>query len=152
MGNNSGIHPPFLRDIWSRKTSETLFLFVIFSILNLVQQKVNGLAICSKNQFRDNFIRNRLEKLVPVTNITSPGTKKTEKKKPTNLFSNLDYFGPIWGAPPRIFQGFPMDFPRISHGFPKDFPWISHHPFLNFRGGRGSGRQISRPGSLGRAL
>ena len=38
----------------------------------------------------------------------------------------------------------PPDFPRISHGFPKDFPWISYPlPSLNFRGGRGSGRQIS---------
>ena len=51
-----------------------IMLFVIFSILDLGQQKVNGLAICSKNQFQDYFIRNRLEKLVPVTNITSPGT------------------------------------------------------------------------------
>ena len=66
--------PPFFRDIWSRKTSETLFLFVIFSILDLGRKKNNGLAICSKNQFPDYFIRNRIEKLVPVTNITSPGT------------------------------------------------------------------------------
>ena len=50
---------------------------------------------------------------------------KKPKNKPTNLFSNLDLFGPIWGAPPRIFQGFPMDFPRIFHGFPT-------HPSLNF--------------------
>ena len=33
VGNNSWMDSPFFRDIWSHKTSETLFSFVIFSIL-----------------------------------------------------------------------------------------------------------------------
>ena len=36
--------------------------------------KVDDLLTSPINQFRDYFIRNRLEKLVPVNNITSPGT------------------------------------------------------------------------------
>ena len=82
---------------------------------------------------------------VSATELELRTTKLKKTEKTTNLFSNLDFFGPIWGAPPRISQGFPMDSPRIFHGFPTP-------PSLNFRGGRGSGRQISRPGSLGRAL
>ena len=81
---------------------------------------------------------------VSATELELRTTKLKKPEKTTNLFSNLDFVGPIWGAPPRIFQRCSMDFPRIFHGFPT-------HPFLSFRGGRGSGRQISRPGSLGRA-
>ena len=64
-------------------------MFVISSILDLVQQKVNVLGTSPRNQFRDYFIRNRLEKLVPVINGTSRELKNP-KTKPTNLFSNLD--------------------------------------------------------------
>ena len=50
-------------------------IFVCYFLnIGLGPKKINGLAICSENQFRDYFIRNRLEKLVPVTNIMSPGT------------------------------------------------------------------------------
>ena len=40
-----GFIPPFLGDIWSHKTSETLFLFVIFSILarHLLEKSISGL-------------------------------------------------------------------------------------------------------------
>ena len=58
--------------IWSHKTSETLIFLlffqysvVIFSILG-GPKKVNDLLTSPSNQFRDYFIRNRLEKLVPL--------------------------------------------------------------------------------------
>ena len=133
--------PPFFRDIWSHKTSETLFLFVIFSILDLVQQKVNVLGTSPRNQFRDYHTWNRIEKLMPQLWNFSPQTLKTLQKT-ANLFSNLDFL-PKSGFPKTL--DLSMDFPRIFHGFPTP-------PSLNFRGGRGSGRQISRPGSLGQAL
>ena len=67
---------------------------------------------------------------------------KPKKNRPT-CFQTLTCLVQSGVHPP----GFPKDFLWISQGFPMDFP----PPSLNFRGGRGSGRQISRPGSLGRA-
>ena len=90
MGNNSWTHPPFFRDIWSHRTSETLFLFVIFSILDWVQQKVNDLLTSPNNQFRDYHTWNRIEKLMPQHWNFAPQTLKTLQKT-TNLFSNLDF-------------------------------------------------------------
>ena len=48
--------------------------------------KVDDLVTSPNNQFRDYFIRNRLEKLVPVINITSPRTSKTEKEIDRTVF------------------------------------------------------------------
>ena len=95
------------RDIWSHKTSETLFLFVIFSILDWVQQKVNDLLTSPNNQFRDYHTWNRIEKLMPQHWNFAPQTLKTLQKT-TNLFSNLNFLP--------------------KSGFPKtrDFPWIFH--------------------------
>jgi len=89
-GNNSWTHPPFFRDIWSHRTSETLFLFVIFSILDCVQQKVNVLLTSPSNQFRDYHTWNRIEKLMPLNWNFAPPTLKTSQKT-TNVFSNLDF-------------------------------------------------------------
>ena len=90
MGNSSWTHFHFFRDIWSHKTSETLFVFVIFSILDLGPKKTKDLLTSPKNQFRDNFIRNRIEKVVPLNWNFSPRALKTSKKR-TNPFSNLDF-------------------------------------------------------------
>ena len=90
MGNNSWMDSPFfVRDIWSHKTSETLFLFVILSILDWAQQKVNVLLTSPSNQFRDYFIWNRIEKLVPLNWNFAPQTLKTLQET-TKLFSNLN--------------------------------------------------------------
>ena len=62
--------------IWSHKTQETC-IFLLFSqyfILGLGPIKVDDLLTSPINHFRDYFIRNRLKKLVPVINITSPKT------------------------------------------------------------------------------
>ena len=80
----------FFREIRSHKTSETLFRFLIFPILGRDQHKVNGLGTSPKNQFRDQFIWNRIEKLMPQHWNFSPQTKKTFEKT-TNPFSNLDF-------------------------------------------------------------
>ena len=66
--------PPFCHDMWSHKTSETLFVFVIFSILDWVQRKVNGLGTSPRNQFRDYFIWSRIKKLVPLNWNFAPQT------------------------------------------------------------------------------
>ena len=135
MGNNSWIHPPFFwRHLVPQNVGNIIFGCYFLNI-GLGPKKVNGLAICSKNQFRDYFIRNRLEKLVPLNWNFAPQNLKNRRKKPTNLFSNLDFSGPIWGAPP----GFSKDFPWISQGFPMDFP----PPLLEF-----SGRPRERPTNL----
>ena len=73
-------------------------------------KQVNGLAICSKNQFRDYFIRNRLEKLVPLNWNFAPQNLKNRKKQPT-CFQTLTFcrnlrFQKSWICP-WIFQGFP---------------------------------------------
>ena len=126
-----GFISPFFRDIWSHKTSETLFLFVIVSILDLVQQKVNGLGTSPKNQFRDYHAWNRIEKLMPQLWNFSPRTFKTLQQT-ANLFSNLDFW-PKSGFPKTL--DLSMDFPRIFHGLPP--------PLLEF-----SGRPRERPTNL----
>ena len=77
MGNNIRTHPPFiLAPSGLRKPGNMNFL-VIFSIFHFWgwgPRKVDDLLTFPINQFRDYFIRNRLEKLVPVINITSPKT------------------------------------------------------------------------------
>ena len=112
MGNNSWTHPSFFRDIWSHRTSETLFVFVIFSILDWVQQKVNVLLTSPSNQFRDYHTWNRIEKLMPLNWNFAPQTLKTLHKT-TNVFSNLDFLQKY---------GFPktLDLSMVFHGFPME--------------------------------
>ena len=90
----------------------------------------------SKNQFRDYHAWNRIEKLMPQHCTNFLKLLKLYEKLPT-CFQTLTFC-----------RNLSFQKPWISNGFSKDFPWISHPPpSLNFRGGRGSGRQ-----SLGRAL
>ena len=133
-----GFISPFFGDIWSHKTSETLFLVVIFSIWCLLFSQY-----CLKSKTELPFektipglLYSKPPRKVSATELELRTTKlEKPKKQPTNLFSNLDFFGPIWGAPPWIFQGFPMEFPRISMDFPP--------PLLEF-----SGRPRERPTNL----
>ena len=85
-----GLTSSFFRDIWSHKTSETLFLFVIFSILGRSRKKVNDHLTSPSNQFRDYFIWNRIAKWVPLNWNFAPHTSK-KSQKTTNVFSNLDF-------------------------------------------------------------
>ena len=143
MGNNSWIHPPFFSRHLVPQNVGNIICVCYFINIGLGPKKVNGLAICSKNQFRDYFIRNRLEKLVPLNwNFAPQNLKKPKEKKRPTCFQTLIVLVQSGVHPP----GFSKDFPMIFHGFP------TPPPSLKFRGGRGSGRQISRPGSLGRAL
>ena len=125
MGNNSWMDSPFFSRHLVPQNVGNIMLFVIFSILDLVQQKVNVLGTSPRNQFRDYHTWNRIEKLMPQLWNFSPHTFKTLQKT-ANLFSNLDFL-PKSGFPKTL--DLSMDFPRIFHGFPT--PW---------------------PGSLGRAL
>ena len=98
VGNNIRTHPPFF---WHHLVSQnlktlTFLLFfqysvVIFSILGGGPKKVNDLLTSPSNQFRDYFIRNRLEKLVPLNYEIIQNSQKSLKKidKP---FSNLDFW------------------------------------------------------------
>ena len=132
MGNNSWMDSPFFsRHLVPQNVGNIIFVCYFLNI-GLGPKKSMVSPSVRKIKFRDYFIRNRLEKLVPLNWNFAPHNLKNQKKT-TNLFSNLDFFGPIWGAPPRIVQGFPMDFPRISHGFPTP-------PLLEF-----SGRPRERP-------
>ena len=81
-----GLIPPFFRDMWSHKTSETLFVFVIFSILDWGPTKVNVLLTSPGNQFRDYFIWNLIEKLMPQLWNFSPRTLKTLKQTDQLVF------------------------------------------------------------------
>ena len=86
----------------------------------------------SKNQFRDYHAWNRIEKLMPKHCTNFLKLLKLYEKRPT-CFQTLTFcrnlgFQKSWICP-WIFQGFPT-------------PWISHP--MDFRGGRGSGRQKTR--------
>ena len=86
MGGDSFLDGfPFFRDIWSHKTSETLFLFVIFSILGRSPRTVNDLLTSPSNQFWDYFIWNRIEKLVPLNWNFAPQILKTSTNRPTRF-------------------------------------------------------------------
>ena len=123
MGNNSWIEFRLFFATFGRTKRRKHYFCLLFS---------QYWTWAEKNQWS----RHLFGKLIPGLFYSKPPRKvsatelelrttKLEKpnKQPTNLFSNLDFFGPIWGAPPRIFQGFPMDFPRISHPPSLNFPW-----------------------------
>ena len=135
MGNSSWTHPPFCsRHLVPQNVGNIIFVCYFLNI-GLGPKKINGLAICSKNQFRDYFIRNRLGKLVPLNWDFAPQNLKNRKRHRPTCFQTLTCLVQS-GVHPRIFQGFPMDFPRIFHGF-------STPPLLEF-----SGRPRERPTNL----
>ena len=77
MGNNYGMDSRRIsRDLVSQNLRNINFLvtFLNISLGGWGQRKVDVLLTSPINQFRDYFIRNRLEKLVPVINIKSPRT------------------------------------------------------------------------------
>ena len=89
--------PPYFGTIWSHKTSETLtflllfqYRVVIFSILGGGPEKVNDLLTSPINQFRDYFIRNRLEKLVPLNYKIIKNQKNIKINRP-NRFQTLTF-------------------------------------------------------------
>ena len=102
----------------------------------------------SKNQFRDYHAWNRIEELMPPHYTKFLELLKLCEKLPT-CFQTLTFC-----------RNLNLQNLGFVHGFPKDFPWISHP--MDFRGGRGSGRQKKVGGcggggsppheSLGRAL
>ena len=152
-GNNSWTHPPF----FSRHLVPQNVGNIIFSILDWGPKKVNVLLTSPSNQFRDYFIWNRIEKLMPQHWNFSPQTLKTLKTTDQLVFKPR-LFAEIWVSKN----------PGFVHGFSNDFPWISSPPppwiFGEAAGAAdkkcggvwGEGREppprISRPGSLGRAL
>ena len=147
VGNNSGINSTFFRGIWSNKTSQTSFLVVIFSISCLIFSQYL--------LFSQYTIPNALSFRKINSGSTTAGT--ASKIQYLNIIQISKYlicfvknrqlvfkpwlFAEIWVSQnPGFVHGFsknfpPMDFP--PHGFPT--PWI-----LDFRGGRGSGRQKPR--------
>ena len=68
-----------------------LVIFSIFHFWGWGPRKVNDLLTSPSNQFRDYFIRNRLEKLVPL-NYRFPTDNKKPLNKSTKPFSNLDFW------------------------------------------------------------
>ena len=130
MGNNSWIHPPFFGDIWSHETSETLFLFVIFSILDWGSNKNQCSSHFSKQSIPGLFIWNRIENPTSKHYTNFQILKKHCEKRPT-CFQTLTFcrnlgFQKSWICS-WIFQGFPT-------------PWISHPMDFGF-----SGRPRERP-------
>ena len=122
MGNNSWMDPAFFwRHLVPHNVGNIMFGCYFLNI-GFGPKQVNGLAICSKNQLRDYFIRNRLEKLVPLNWNFAPQNLKNRKENRPTCFQTLTLLVQSGVHPP--------DFPRISHGFPKDFSWISHPPPL----------------------
>jgi len=117
--------------------------------IGLGPKTINGLAICSKNKFGDYHAWNRIEKLMSKHYTNFQNLKKLCEKQPTYfqtlIFCRNPGFRKSWICQ-WIFK-FSKDFP--PHGFPT--PWI-----LDFRRGRGSGRQKPRldakAESLGRYL
>ena len=134
MGNDSWMDSAFfLRHLVPQNIGNLIFGCYFLNI-GIGPKKINGLAICSKNQFRDYFIRNRLEKLVPLNWNFAPRNLKNRKKRPT-CFQTLTFCRNLSFQKSWICPWISKDFP--PHGFPT--PWI-----LDFRGGRGSGRQKTR--------
>ena len=98
-----GLIPLFFATSGLTKRRKHYFVCYFLNI-GLGSKKVNDLLTSPKNQFRDYFIRNRIEKLMPQLWNFPPQTLKISKKT-TNPFSNLDFF--------------------VKSGFPQiDFPWI----------------------------
>ena len=125
MGNNYWTHPPFFsRHLVPQNVGNITFVCYFLNI-GLGSKKVNGLGTSPKNQIRDYFIWNRIEKLMPQLWNFSPQTLKTLQKT-TNLFSNLDFW-------PK--SGFPKtrDLSRQPPGgfiFPEMTPKTKYFPII----------------------
>ena len=137
MGNNSGISSAFFCDIWSNKTSQTLCLVVIFSILCLLFSQY-----CLKSKSPLPFEKSipglpRLEPHRKVNATTLYKFSQTFKtlRKTANLFSNLDFL-PKSEFPKTL--DLLMDFQRISH--PMDFP---PHPMCHGQAGGNTASVLS---------
>ena len=131
MGNNSWMDSAFFRDIWSHKTSETLFLFVIFSILCLLFSQY-----CLKSKsphFSEKSIPGlpRLEprRKVNVTILYKCSQTFRTLRNTANLFSNLDFLQK--SEFPKTLD-LSIDFPRIFHGS-RDINFLDFLDFLDFR-------------------
>ena len=112
-----------------RRTHYFCLLFSQYCVcyfLNIVSNPKRNFP--SKNQFRDNHAWNRIEKLMPQHCTDFLKLLKLYEKRST-CFQTLIFCRNLGFQKPWIC-------PWISHGFPT--------PPTNFRGGRGSGRQISR--------
>ena len=73
---------------------ENIICLVIFSIFHLGgwgPRKVDDLPTSPINQFRDYFIRNRIEKLVPVNYRFPTGNKKNIKTNRPNRFQTSTF-------------------------------------------------------------
>ena len=112
--NNSWTHPPFFSRHLVPQNVGNIICVCYFLNIGSESKKINVLLTSPSNQFRDYFIWNRIEKLMPQLWNFSPHTLKTFKKL-TNLFSNLD-FSPKSGFPKTL--DLSMVFPRLFH------PWI----------------------------
>ena len=138
MGNNSWINSAFFsRHLVEQNVPNLIFgcyilniPVAISSILGLGPKKVNGLAICSKNKFREYHGWNRIEKLMPKHYTNFPKLKNFCEKRPT-CFQTLTFCRNSsfqnTGMCPWIFQEIPT-------------PWISHPMDFGF-----SGRPRERP-------
>ena len=121
--------PLFFATSGRTKRREHNFCLLFHQYWTWVQTKINDLLTSPKNQFRDYFIRNRIEKLMPQLWNFPPQTLKTSK--PTNPFSNLDFW-PKSGFPKTrdLSPGVIHDFWKIDvidaclmvHG-----PWLKAH-------------------------
>ena len=117
MGNNSWMDSVFFsRHLVEQNVGNIIFVCYFLNI-GLGPKKVNGLAICSKNQFGLLYLKPHRK--VNATTLELSDTNLKKFKKPTNPFSNLDFL--------------------VKYGFPKiDFPWIVF-PWI-FHGGRADPR------------
>ena len=138
-----GLIPPFFRDIWSRKTSETFCLLVMFSIVCLFSQ------YCLKSKSPLPFKKPipGLPRLEPHRKVDATTLYKFSRffktlRKTSNLFSNLDFL-PKSEFPNTLDSS--MDFQRISH--PMDFP---PHEFSGRPRERPTKTKIGRQGRISR--
>ena len=74
VGNNYGTHPSLLSRHLTLQNLRNISFLVIFSRLHGGPRKVNDLLTSPSNQFRDHFIWNRIEKLVPLNWNFAPQT------------------------------------------------------------------------------
>ena len=107
VGNNYWLDPPFFSRHLVPQNVGNIVVVCYFLNIGSESNKINVLLTSPSNQFRDYFIWNRIEKLMPQLWNFSPQTLKTLKKL-TNLFSNLDFL-PKSGFPKTL--DLSMDFP-----------------------------------------
>ena len=109
MGNNSWTHPPLFFATSGPTKRRKHYFCLLFSQYWVGVETINVLGTSPSNQFRDYFIWNRIEKLMPQHWNCSPQILKTLKQL-TNLFSNLDFL-PKSGFPKTL--DLSKDFPGI---------------------------------------